>query len=613
MQTYRDYRPDRRFQPTVSISPDGTRIAYSDNSSGQYNLVVTPIDGGAERHLTTYEDATVRDIRWTTDGVTLIFLADANGDEFNQVRRIPADGGEVTSLTDHPKVQFALGDVSPDGRWISYGGNDREPVDQDVLIQDLDSGEVRRIYDGGGPVFATTWAPEGTRLLGVKLYGNTELAIFLLDIDGKPAEQLLPAEGESPTFAMPGPWLPDGSGFLLRTDAGRDFVGLATFDIEARELRWLATPDWDVEDVALASEGRVVVWTVNADGVSQLHSATLDDVLASGTADGSPATITERPAPDAPAGPISALSVDRTGRQAAVLIATGGRPANVALVDLVAGSTRWLTNAASSATFDAVEPRLVHFPTHDGREIPAWLYLPAGAQVGGRHPVVLSIHGGPEAQERPSYNYGGFYQYLMSQGIAVLAPNIRGSNGYGRTYQRLILRDWGGGDLGDFEAAARFIQAADWADPDKIGVFGGSYGGFACLTCMSRLPEYFACGVDLVGPSNLVTLAKSAPPTWRSMIASWIGDPDTEADFMLSRSPITYADQIVAPLFVIQGANDPRVNRAESDGIVEALRARGVEVRYDVYEDEGHGFTRKENEAKGMGDSAEFLIEHLTR
>ena len=182
----------------------------------------------------TYEDATVRDIRWTTDGAALIFAADANGDEFNQVRRISADGGEVTSLTDHPKVQFALGDVSPDGRWISYGGNDREPADQDVLIQDLDTGEVRRVYDGGGPVFATTWAPDSTRLLGVKLYGNTELAILLLDIDGKPAEQLLPPEGEPPTFAMPGPWLPDGSGFLLAYGRRPGLRRTGPFDIAAR-------------------------------------------------------------------------------------------------------------------------------------------------------------------------------------------------------------------------------------------------------------------------------------------------------------------------------------------------------------------------------------------
>jgi len=292
-----------------------------------------------------------------------------------------------------------------------------------------------------------------------------------------------------------------------------------------------------------------------------------------------------------------------------VLIATGARPINVASVDLTDGGVTWLTDTASKNAFTPVEPTLVHFPTHDGRDIPAWVYMPPGD---GPFPVVLSIHGGPEAQDRPSYNYGGLYQFLVGQGIAVLAPNIRGSNGYGRTYQRLILRDWGGGDLGDFEAAARWLQAQSWCKPDRIGVFGGSYGGFATLSCLSRLPRYFACGVDIVGPSNLVTLAKSVPPTWRAMMASWVGDPETEAEFLLSRSPITYAHQIVAPLFVIQGANDPRVKQAESDSIVQALRDRGVEVRYDVYADEGHGFTRKENEAKGMGDSGDFLVHHLT-
>jgi dipeptidyl aminopeptidase/acylaminoacyl peptidase len=616
MQTYRDYRPDRRFQPVVAISPDGTRVAYSHNASGQYNLVVSPIGGGDERRLTSYADATVRDIRWTTDGTSLIFTADANGDEFHQVRRIPADGGEIGSLTDVADVQHYLGDPSPDGRWISYGANDREPTDQDVLIQDLDTGETRRVYADGGPVFATTWSPDSTRLLGAKLYSNTEIAILLLDVDGKPAEQLVPADGDEPSFSMPGPWLPDGSGFLLRTDAGRDFVGLAAFDLASREIRWLATPEWDVEDVTLAEDGRVVVWTVNDNGVSRLHSAALDDLLTVAVAEGAPATAVQRPAPDAPAGPIVAMSVDRDGSRAAVLISTGARPTNIAVIDLAAGTTGWLTHAVTAATFQGVEPTLVRFPTHDGRDIPAWLYLPDGrtveeATASGPYPVVLSIHGGPEAQERPAFNYGGFYQYLLSRGIAVLAPNIRGSNGYGRAYQRLILRDWGGGDLGDFEAAARYLQASGWVDPQRIGVYGGSYGGFATLTCMSRLPQYFACGVDLVGPSNLVTLAKSVPPTWRSMIAAWVGDPETEADFLLSRSPITYADQIGAPLFVIQGANDPRVKKAESDGIVEALRARGVEVRYDVYEDEGHGFTRWENEAKALGDSAEFLIEHL--
>jgi dipeptidyl aminopeptidase/acylaminoacyl peptidase len=606
MQTYRDYRPDRRFQPTIALSPDGTQVAYSDNLSGQYNLVVAAIgesDASAPRRLTDSADATVRGVLWTADGKDLIFAADANGDEFNQVRRIASSGGQITSLTDLPEVQFALGDVSPDGLWVSYAGNDRDPKDQDVLVQALSTGEVRRVYADGGAVFAAGWSPDSTRLIAARTDSNTEIVLFLVGIDGSAAEQILPEKGEPAPFALPGPWLPDGSGFLVRTDVGRDFVGLARFDIETRELHWILTPEWDVEEVLLSKDGRVLVWTVNAGGISELHAAELN-----GTTIGA-----DLPVPALPGGQISALSLSEDGGTIAALLVTGGRATNIVVADLgidgrPAGEPRWLTDTLAGVTAETVEPVLVTFPTHDGRDVPAWLYRPAGE---GPFPVVLSIHGGPEAQERPAYNYGGLYQFLVANGIAVLAPNVRGSNGYGRTYQRLVLRDWGGGDMGDFEAAAQYLQQADWTISERIGVFGGSYGGFATLTCLSRLPQYFACGVDIVGPSNLVTLTKSVPPTWRAMMADWVGDPDTEADFLLSRSPITYADQIVAPLFVIQGANDPRVNKAESDGIVEALRARGVEVRYDVYEDEGHGFTRKENEARAMGDSADFLIEHL--
>jgi dipeptidyl aminopeptidase/acylaminoacyl peptidase len=610
MTTYRDYRPDRRFQQTVAVSPDGASVAYSDNLSGQYNLVVTLSAGGPERRLTDYADKSVRDVRWTPDGASLIFAADANGDEFFQVYRIAAGGGDPEQFTDRPDVQYVLGDVSPDGRLFAYAGNDRELRDQDILVRDLGSGDVRRPYADGGAAFPGAWSPDGSRLLGTRFLGQTETEIYLLDPDGKPAEKLMPAGGEDPVYAVPGPWLPDGSGFLVRTDRGRDFVGLARFDLATRALTWLVTPDWDVEDAHLSHDGQVVVYSVNNNGVSQVHATQFGNVH-SGGATGALST------PGMPAGTITALSVDDRGTTAAALIATGSRPTNVVMINLGTGETRWLTDAApdiattsgKTGASAGLEPTLVHYPTFDGKLIPAWLYRPTGD---GPFAVVISIHGGPEAQERPSYNYGGLYQYLVANRIAVLAPNVRGSNGYGRAYQRLVLRDWGGDDLRDFEAAAQYLRDQDWADPARIGVFGGSYGGFATLSCLSRLPGYFACGVDVVGPSNLVTLGKSAPPTWHEMIATTIGDPDTEADFLLSRSPITYADQIVAPLFVIQGANDPRVHQAESDGIVEALRNRGVDVKYDVYSDEGHGFTRKENEAKAMGDSADFLIRHLS-
>ena len=226
-------------------------------------------------------------------------------------------------------------------------------------------------------------------------------------------------------------------------------------------------------------------------------------------------------------------------------------------------------------------------------------------------PVVLSIHGGPEAQERPMYM--ALYQYLLSRGIAVLATNIRGSTGYGKSYQLLIHRDWGGGDLEDWDHAAKWLLEQDWVDADRIGVYGGSYGGFAVLSCVTRLPDYWAAAVDIVGPSNLVTFAKAVPPTWKRFMEKWVGNPETEAEFLMERSPITYVENVKAPLLVIQGAKDPRVVKPESDQMVDRLRELGRTVEYEVFEDEGHGFTRRSNEVHGFRLAADWLERHLVR
>jgi dipeptidyl aminopeptidase/acylaminoacyl peptidase len=315
---------------------------------------------------------------------------------------------------------------------------------------------------------------------------------------------------------------------------------------------------------------------------------------------------------DVPPGVVTALSAAQDGSRVAVLAATAISPQNVGTVSLTAdaGSFSWLTDSVPTVADPGsfLEPQLVRYPTHDGRETPAYLYCPPGD---GPFGVVLSIHGGPEWQERPDYAYNGLYQYLLSQGVGVLAPNVRGSTGYGTAYQKLIHHDWGGDELRDLEHAHRYLAGLDWVDPGRIGVFGASFGGFATLSCVSRLPGRWAAAVSIVGPSNLTTFVQSVPPTWLRFMAEWVGDPETEADFLRDRSPISYVDQIDTPLFVIQGAQDQRVVQSESDQIVERLRARGVDVRYDVYPDEGHGFTKRANEAKAFSDTAEFLVERL--
>jgi dipeptidyl aminopeptidase/acylaminoacyl peptidase len=277
------------------------------------------------------------------------------------------------------------------------------------------------------------------------------------------------------------------------------------------------------------------------------------------------------------------------------------------------GDLRQLSQAFLGGVPEAemVEPELTRYPSFDGRQIPGFLYQPRDLAPGERIPVVLSIHGGPEAQELPGYAYNGFYQYLLSRGIGILATNIRGSTGYGKSYQKLIHRDWGGAELKDLEQAALYLRGLEWVDPDRIGVFGGSFGGFATLSCVTRLPDYWAAAVDIVGPSNLITFVKAVPPHWRRFMKQWVGDPEEDAEMLRQRSPISYVDNVQTPLLVIQGANDPRVVKGESDQMVERLRELGRTVEYMVFEDEGHGFTKTSNWLKALGASADWLVGHL--
>lgn len=601
MSGFSDYLPTCRYQPALAFSPDGSQVAYSCNTSGQYNLWRQPVDGGEAVALTDYTDHSVREIAWSPHGDTIVFTADHHGDEFHQIYQVAATGGQPEQLTDAPKAQHYLGieSFSADGTRLIYSGNDREPTLQDVQIRDLASGGVTRIPGETGLDFAASYSPDGNRLLIVRATSNTNMDLYLRSPDDSAEPvHLTPHEGD--VIYEPGGWATDGSGFWLITDHGRELAMLAFQRLDASFAPGALEPvyqdAWGVEQVARASESGTLVWTVNEDGYSRLHARDHNGAVL--------------PVPTIPDGVVSSLRISRDGRRVAMLLATAVRPTEVAMVDLATGSFRYLTDSRP-AGFDAlhpVAPELIRFPTHDGRDIPAYLYRPVGQ---GPFPVVLSIHGGPEAQERTSYNYGGFYQYLLAKGVGVLAPNVRGSTGYGRSYQKLIHHDWGGAELGDFECAVRYLRTLDWVDGDRLGVFGGSFGGFATLSCVSRLPDLWAAAVSVVGPSNLVTFAKAVPPTWRAMMAQWVGDPETEVDFLMARSPITYADAIRAPLFVIQGAQDPRVVQAESDQIVASLRERGVDVRYDVYPDEGHGFTKRENELRAVGDSADFLIAHL--
>lgn len=584
----------RRYQPTLAFSPNGTQLAYSVNTSGQFNVWEQPVDGGCSAQRTLLTDQTVRMIAWSPDGTTLAFNADTDGDEFHQVYLLGASGGWPEAITDTPDAQHYLGAWSPDGTRLAYSANDRERTEIDVVVRNVQDGTTQRLSSGKLLYFGA-WAHDGQRVVALEVLGNTNTNMYLLAPDTEP-DLLTPHKGDAKF--LPVGWSTDDTTIYFLTDAGREFLGLAAYDVAQHTWQFVETPQWDVEDAAVARNGQRVAWTVNEDGYSTLYVRNLGTGAMLDVA-------------GVPRGVISSLTMADDGQRVAFFLSRATQPAEIFVVDLQTGTAHQLTNSflggLDSSTL--VEPELVRYPSFDERQIPAFMYKPR--QIPGKVPVVVSIHGGPEAQERPSYAYTGLYQYLLSRGIAVLATNIRGSTGYGASYQKLIHRDWGGDDLRDIEAAVQYLHTLPWVDGERIAVFGGSYGGFATLSAVSRLPDLWRAAVDIVGPSNLITFVQNVPPHWRSLTDALVGNPETDREMLIERSPITYVEQIKAPLFVIQGAKDPRVVQAESDQIVERLQALGRTVRYDVYPDEGHGFTKRANELKALGDIAGWLEQQL--
>ena len=589
-----------RLASGPSYSPTTDDIVYLTSTTGTTQVWKDSGHGGYPEQLTFFDDRVQR-VRWSPRGDVVLFTKDRGGDERSQLYLMDPAGETVEPLTRSPKVVYQFGDFSRDGARICYSSNERNERYFDVYEMDLATRQPRRLLSGEANYYAQSFSPDGRHVLASRENTNVDNDLFLVDTKSESVVHLTPHTEEAKYEDMA--WMPDGSGFYLASNQGRDKANLAFLDVRTHTLRYTEDSPMELDDatgIAIDRQGTTLFYAWNNNGTSM---AKLRDIKSGRVQDFR----------GLPKGVIGQGSFNGDGSRVAFSYSSPAINGDVWVWDVVQNKAWQVTHSTRSGIPESsfVEPQLVSYPSFDGTMIPAFLYLPKGAGKTSSLPAIVSVHGGPEAQERAWFN--PVYQYFLNRGYAVLAPNIRGSAGFGTKYLHMDDYKKRKDAIEDVAQAAGYLKSSGYADPGKLVIMGGSYGGFMTLAQATMHPELWAAAVDIVGIANWRTFFQHTGAWRRANRATEYGDPDKDPEFMDSISPINFVDRIRAPLFVIAGANDPRVPQEESDQMVAKVKARGVPVEYIAFPDEGHGMAKRANRITGYSAIAEFLDKYVKK
>ncbi len=616
----RNYLEIRTASPS-SWAPDGSALLVSSDLPGTAQVHRLDLDG-RELPVAAEDLVALTDFREPVgagylptdphggDGHRLLVATDRGGNERYQLFTMPAavdtpltGPGELTGLVVDDDHIHRPGGVSRDGRRLAYATNRGDGVDFDVWVRELAGGEERAVWAPGGWTSGGGFSPDGRWLAVSELTTRAgDNRVHLIDLERLGDE---PADHDSPAVVELAPhedaasvgtpsWLPDGSAFFFATDVGREFVGIARGTPDGA-WEYVVEPGWD-SGCGIDWHGRHLLVATNDDGRSR---AELRD----------PHTleVTARvPLPED--GVAGGWTFSKDGRYLAFVFTSSRHPGDAWRYDTETGALDRLTRSpcdVDPATF--VAPDLVRYPSFDGLEVPAFVFRPT--EGAGPHPVVVVIHGGPESQWRPSFS--PLTQYLVRQGFAVVAPNVRGSTGYGRSYQHLDDVGLRLDSVRDLEGLHDWIAAQDDLDESRAALYGGSYGGYMVLMGLTHQPERWAAGVDIVGMSDLVTFLENTAVWRRAFREREYGSLEHDRELLERLSPITHVDALRAPLFIVHGANDPRVPLGEAEQLHAILEERDVRVELLVYEDEGHGLAKLPNRIDAYPRMTAFLQEVL--
>ena len=589
----------------ASFRADGT-LSFRMDTTGTPQVWTVP-EAGAWPTQRTFYDERVTFASPSPERAETVFGMDDGGDERGSLFRLD-DEGRITELT-QPDAKHRWGGWSHDGDRIAFASNRREESVFDVYVRPRDGtdGDARRLLEGDGWLSVAGWSPDDSRLLVHEARSNVDTDVYVLDIESGALAALtgegFPGDGNTGDEAVRYKslsWGPDGEYVYCCSDRDGDTLSLVRLDADDGGLETVVDGGtWNVDGVAIDDGTGRIAYSRNVDGYTELTVGDLDG-----------GRIDPRPDPELPAGLAGGVAFDDGADRFAVTVTTDTHNANVYVVDIETGAAERWTQAPTAGIPEStfVESDPVRYGTFDGREIPGYLSVPETVPEGGA-PTIVDVHGGPESQRRPSFS--ALKQYLLAHGYAVFEPNVRGSTGYGREYAALDDVEKRMDAVADVEAAAAWLADRPEVDGDRLIVKGGSYGGFVALAALTEYPDVWAAGVDVVGIANFVTFLENTGSWRRALREAEYGSLEDDRELLESISPINSMDRIEAPLFVLHGENDPRVPVGEARQVAEAAEAAGVPVETLVFEDEGHGISKRENRIEAYAAIVEFLDRHV--
>ncbi len=594
-------------------SPGGKTIAFISNISGRNNIWLVPWEGGWPTQLTVSDQRQTQPA-WSPDGKWIAYMSDYDGDEQWDIFLVSPKTGMVVNLTHTREIAEEHPTWSPDGRYLAYMVKPKTSSVFEIDVYDTVMRDTKHITSGtpnDKMNVSPIWSRDGRQIVYTQEQAKgTDSNVLIADFATGKSTLLTPHEGEQLYRANDVTTGAEGMRVLITSNAenGYENVGVLDVSVSAKgvvhpgKITWLTRDKWEIDGGNFSADGKHVTWTANTDGYVNIY---LHSLLTGKTA--------SLPLPE---------GVNTLGGSPSAFTRDGSRliyyhdgatsPRDIWVYSIAPSKSHQVTHAlvAGVHSEDMVTPLLVHYPSRDGKwTISAFVYLTYNMVRNGQNAAIVYVHGGPKSQTMDSFNR--FIQHIVNQGYMVIAPNYRGSTGYGKDFEDANLFDMGGGDLQDVLAAADWLKQTGYVDAKKIALMGGSYGGYLTMMGVTKAPEVWAAGVPIVPFVNYFTEIENEDPVLREMDLATMGDPVKNKALYEDRSPIFFVDKIKAPLLLLAGGNDPRCPKSETLQVVDAVKKQGGKADYKIYDNEGHGFARIENQIDAYKRVSDFLKAHV--